>query len=729
MRKIVSSSRARARLARRYVLLASVCLGGPTVAVAATSPVKTSVVNVATYGAKGDMQVVGYAHYTIAAGSTTLLCDAGVFSQAMVGQLIVVPGAGVNGAGLMANITGYTNQGQVTLSVAASTSLAGVNELPEAGTDNTAFFDQAWADAQKEAIDQGGSAYIVASIDVPDGMYMVRTLNFTGSGSYSIKISGNATIWGVNAGAPIVDAIGSRYIKWDGVSLLGDQYSMPSVGLLLGRSGDTGHNSADESVFRDMLISGFFTEAAMQNEQSETTLFSKDFFYNNNSNAGTYAVVMDGVKYFPVNTMVAGGDQEPANQGESFDENVFVNCTFGAYTPLWIGVTNRMTVIGGYAVAAGPYGAVLYTVPGGDNLQLHLDLHQEDVNNAMQYSFLLTGTDPYPYLEGFHDNENGSTATIAEFKVDPQSAIQAVSMPAADIDITSFPLGAKTLFADPGKWGFVSGRVHVPDASFMDISTFHGTLSTSTGETNYAALAPGSIQQALANQGIIANTQPSGVRISDGGHYYVTGTPYQPPVTFTAAPAGGVTTTGHVNAYLLSGWGGIGAQGTGYQVANDVPVVDQNGNTVFYGNILAVNGAGAITNFQFFAPGPVYAHPSVPSSLTVQQQGAQGAVTSGTNFAVYQVAIDTPGAGYTALPGVTIDSTNSAPGAVGVAVPTAMAIAAPLQAQGGLQVPLATPSSSSAPCTPGTQEEDANYSYLCTAPNTWKRSASTWSTF
>jgi hypothetical protein len=36
---------------------------------------------------------------------------------------------------------------------------------------------------------------------------------------------------------------------------------------------------------------------------------------------------------------------------------------------------------------------------------------------------------------------------------------------------------------------------------------------------------------------------------------------------------------------------------------------------------------------------------------------------------------------------------------------------------------LSTPASSSAPCTPGQFTDDANYHYVCTAPNTWKRVA------
>ncbi len=40
-------------------------------------------------------------------------------------------------------------------------------------------------------------------------------------------------------------------------------------------------------------------------------------------------------------------------------------------------------------------------------------------------------------------------------------------------------------------------------------------------------------------------------------------------------------------------------------------------------------------------------------------------------------------------------------------------------------MPLTTPKSSSAPCTPGQFANDENYYYVCTAPNTWKRAALT----
>jgi hypothetical protein len=42
---------------------------------------------------------------------------------------------------------------------------------------------------------------------------------------------------------------------------------------------------------------------------------------------------------------------------------------------------------------------------------------------------------------------------------------------------------------------------------------------------------------------------------------------------------------------------------------------------------------------------------------------------------------------------------------------------------GGFHVNLATPASSSAPCTAGQIGADAKYVYVCVATNSWKRSA------
>ena len=623
-------------------------------------------VNIASYGAVGDMTILGYTSYTIAASSTALSATAGLFTPAMVGKTIVLPGAGAAGAGLVSVISGYTDSQHVKLATAAGTALSGVNETPEIGTDDTVAINNAIAAAETRTVIQGPSTYVTGSVYVPDGTYLVRSVNLTNFSNSSLRVFGQGMLFGVAAGYPVVDTLGSRWIRWDGVGILGDQYSVPSVGLQLGRTANTSNNSSDNSAYANFLISGYFTKAAMLNEQSETTKFEHIHFYNNQG-TGTYGVIMDGPHHFAVTSMYAT-DSEPADTPESFDENVFINCIVGAYTPFWIADTNRMNVVSGYSVSSGPNAVVLYSEPGADNLQLHLDLHMEDVNNSITDAFLLTGTDPQPYLEGFHWNDNGNTATNSIFRIDPASSITAVAMPDADVDLTADNLGATRFFNDPAMWSLVSGRFHEPNPGWMNIATFQGQLSSAVGETDYATPATAAFQAALAAQGLLLNAVPAGVNITTGGNYYAVSTSYTPTVAF-AAPANGTTATGHVSTLTLEGEGSLGAAGTGYAVASNVPVEDPSGNKIFTVNITRVGSNGVISALTFNTTAATFTTiPATPLSI-VQSGGSGGTVTS-TNFAVAGVAMDSPGSGYTSLPAVTFSSTSAAPAASGTAIPT-----------------------------------------------------------
>ena len=624
-------------------------------------------VNVADYGAVGDMTLLGYTSYTIAASSTALSATAGVFSSAMVGKTIVLPGAGAAGAGLVAVISGFTDQGHVTLSTAASVALSGVTETPEIGTDNTSAFNNAIAAAEARNSIQASSEYVTGSVYVPDGSYLVKTVNLTNYSNSSLRISGHGVIWGVNAGQPVIDALGSSWLHWTGVGILGDQYAVPSVGIQIGRIGGTSSNSSDNSGFDHFLISGWFSRASLLNEQSETTEFDKVNFYNNYATG--IAVAQDGYNHFAA-TSAYVSNKEPVDTPQSFDENVFTNCIFGAYNPLWIGTTNRMTVTGGYAVSYGPYGVVLYGEPGGDNIQLDLDLHIEDTNNVMTDAFFITGTNSSPFLEGFRWRDHGDVATNSAFKVDSSSSVKTVNMPNAFIDVRNFPFGATKLFDNPAAWGVVTGQVSIPAASYMNLSNFQGLLSTQTSMIDTSVIPAASVQNVLTAEGIKLGGAVSSVSITQGGTYYaVSGSKYTPSITFGAAPAGGTTATGHVSALGLNGEGGLGAAGTGYTVANNVPVEDANGNILFTVNIVSVGSGGAISGLTFNATSTPTIVTTIPASpLQITQNGGSGGTVTGTNFTITGVTVDTAGSGYTTAPSATFSSTGAAPVATGVAL-------------------------------------------------------------
>ena len=655
-----------------------------------------SAIHVASFGAVGDMTQLGYTSYTIAASSTALSATAGVFNSGMVGKTVVLPGAGASGGALVANISSYTDQGHVTLSTAANTALSGVTETPEIGTDNTQAFNNAIAAAEARNAIQASHEYIAGSVDVDDGTYLVKTINLVGNGNYGLKIFGHGTIWGVNAGNPVVDALGTSWLDWSGVNILGDQYAIPSVGIQIGRIGNQGANSSDNSAFSHFLISGWFSEASLLNEQSETTEFDKVDFYNNYATG--IAVAQDGYDHFAATTTVnpAVTDGESHDVAESFDENVFLNCIFGAYTPLWIGNTNRMTVLGGYATAYGPYGVRLFSEPNsgtttqyGNNIQLDLDLHIE--GSAMTDAFFITGMNSSPSLEGFRWREHGTVATNSAFKVDSTNGVSTVNMTNAYVDVQAFINGNAKLFDNPAVWGTVTGQVSVPNASFMNLPSFQGLLSASStpgSVTDTSVLPSASVLSALSPEGVNINTSVGSVSITTPGIYYEGASSYTPTVTFSPAPTGGTTATGHVSGLILNGEGNLGASGSGYSVANNVPVKDQNGNTLFTVNITSVSGNGAIAQtggLTFNATATPLIVGAVPASpLAIAQPGGSGGTVTGTNFAVTSVVVDNKGSGYAALPSVTFSGLNAAPLAAGQANSVLTTISSPLSVGGSI---------------------------------------------
>lgn len=646
------------------------------IATGATTPrtlaaMAADTVNVADFGAVPDMAELATGAYTIAAGSRALASSANGFAAGMVGKTIVLPGAGAGGAGLVSVIAGYTDAAHVTLAIAARTGLAAARATPEIGTDSTAAINRAIAAAETR---NGPANYNVGTVSFPDGMYLVRTVNLAGFGRSSLKIAGQGILWGVAAGEPVVDALGSRWLRWSGVGIIGDRYAMPSAGLQIGRTGSTASSSADNSSFDNFLISGSYTVAALLNEQSETTAFNKIHFYNNNTRG--YAVAMDGYHHFPAHSP-AIANREPADVPQSFNENVFIDCIFGAYTPLWLGNTGRMTVIDGYLVAGGPYGVVLYGEPGGDNIQLDLDIHMETPTgtSGMTDAFFLTGTNPTPFLEGFRWRENGSLARQAMFKVDPASSIRSISMPNADIDIRDFAGGATKMFDDPAPWRLVTGRIHVPVAADMNLGTaFQGWLSTIDGMADRVPLDAATLRAGLATMGVAVGGDVGRVDVASGGNYYVTGASYTPSLAFAAAPRGGITAAAHVDGLYVAGEGELGHAGRGYRVAPDVAVEDPNGTTLFHIGIASVGAGGAITAISLRSPQPIAT--TIPAALRIVQPGGAGGTMSGTNFGVASVAIDNPGAGYDRPPAVTFSAQGAAPPAAGTAIPAGVRIAA-----------------------------------------------------
>jgi hypothetical protein len=128
--------------------------------------------HVDNFGAQGNAQQITAA-FTISNGGTTLTAGSPVFTSAMTGQTICLPGAGVsvtwpaNGTwpggtfpGYLIAVMTYVSATQVTLSVAASAALSAALFTVNVGTDDSAAFVAGFAAISAASPEAGGQLWI-----------------------------------------------------------------------------------------------------------------------------------------------------------------------------------------------------------------------------------------------------------------------------------------------------------------------------------------------------------------------------------------------------------------------------------------------------------------------------------------------------------------------------------------------------------------------------------------
>ena len=126
--------------------------------------VKQTIYNVFDYGATGNTKLLTTG--AISASSNTLTCTGANFTNADVGKVISVAGAGAGGVLLVTTIVSYISATSVTIATAASTIVSAANVYY--GTDDTAAINSAIVAASAAG---GGTVWL------PPGNYSIATTN------------------------------------------------------------------------------------------------------------------------------------------------------------------------------------------------------------------------------------------------------------------------------------------------------------------------------------------------------------------------------------------------------------------------------------------------------------------------------------------------------------------------------------------------------------------------
>jgi hypothetical protein len=177
-----------------------------------------------------------------------------------------------------------------------------------------------------------------------------------------------------------------------------------------------------------------------------------------------------------------------------------------------------------------------------------------------------------------------------------------------------------------------------------------GFIGNTTGVT-FLDSYPGIVQDFSQSPPIVENPfQGAGVQstsVTAGGSYTTV-----PGVTFTTAPAGGVTATGTALMTLLTS---SILHGGGFFNVNDLI-------TFFYGIVIKVTSqtGGVVTGYQVISTGSFTAAVGTSLAFTLNQVSTTGTGTSfalnALTWAVQSIQLGTGGAGYTATPTITFSS-------------------------------------------------------------------------
>jgi hypothetical protein len=631
------------------------------------------IVNVRDFGARGDLQLYA-GTYSITSGAAVLSASASVFAASMVGKTVIIGGAGASGAALITTISGFTDTQHVTLAAPAGTTISAVSLNLPVGTDDTAAFAAATAAAKLHVGSIGSGSVYTGEVSVPgsSGMYLLLGgWNLAGIQKSGFRVSGAATLYGANAGGAVVDMLGSAWVKLRGLTIRGDAYSVPRVGLQRGRTDSTANNSSDNLVLQDVFIGGTYSLTGFLDEQAETSpIYSMQVYVS-----APYAGIYDGYNHFAATSPFITNN-EAVDTAQSFNEASCENCIFSTSlttgSPLWIGHVSRMEIGGkSYAIGYGNAGAVLYTESSGGSTILDLDLHFEtSLAHVFQFDAPAsgaTGATTAATLYGLHWQDQEPFISGSVFSVSPN--VSTVSLPDADITMAVADTGAVTEFDTPADYT-MTGRNRVPTAVYNGAAgTFSGLLSLSgvqqiVGNTTFNALLPTSYTTAgLASDGITISEYVGTIAPAVRGYYYTSASgAYTPTVTLSAPATGGTQATAHIATYgtgggtLASG----GAAADGY-VTGNYPLYDQLGNQIF--SVSVVASGGVITSITGPVAGTstalVLPNGQIPANPL--KIGTGTATLGNVTFYPTAITVDNPGSGYASAATATLSSAHASP--------------------------------------------------------------------
>ncbi|MDH4846814.1 hypothetical protein E8E78_22490 [Pseudomonas sp. BN505] len=205
--------------------------------------------------------------------------------------------------------------------------------------DQTSALNAFWRYIRSTFVDVSSEDYVKRCGEIPGGLYRVDgSVNFTGlKARNTILLANGAVFHGRGVSKNVVDMTGTRWLQVYGLTVFGDEQSMPRSGILLGpQTNETSGNNA----FFGCNFTGHFSKAAIWNIGSETTSWVRSRGANYNTDPSAKVFIGDG-------KMRNGATSDYSalrgvGTGVSFTNNQFYSCDLrhvGGGAPMWLEAT------------------------------------------------------------------------------------------------------------------------------------------------------------------------------------------------------------------------------------------------------------------------------------------------------------------------------------------------------------------------------------------------------
>ena len=333
----------------------------------------------------------------------------------------------------------------------------------------------------------------------PYGVYVVRhSLNLTNLQPWNgvgVIDGQGSIILGKIAGAPVIDAMGSRWLHFQDIGIYGDQTTRPSIGIQLGRSADW--VSADYHVFKSVHINGYFTFTAFYNLASESMGCYSCEFRNSTTGLNAFCMVQDGINHWNI-TSAFVTVTTPVEALQSFIGDLFNTCTWqgnGDNGVIWQSNTAEHKYVDCYASCQATSGAstiTIYTVYQphyGGPAATQLDIHCHCETTALKHAFLMTGPagQTFGFITEFSFQDHGCQAATSVFAIDAGSALTLFSLRNVELRL-GIPGGAP-LFDVPSKWQVSARYAGITGGLGATLpALWNGPVSNYNNDVTYNAL-------------------------------------------------------------------------------------------------------------------------------------------------------------------------------------------------------------------------------------------------